>query len=104
VQRLNAVAAFLDRGETHSVGSLTFSSSAGLEFRVEQTKGDRGSRMYELWQVPGVGYSAGTKYEKPMRARSNLEMVGTLTEVQQLTGSEELELLGIVRAEKQEFF
>jgi hypothetical protein len=98
------VTAFLDCSETHSVGSLTFSSSAGLEFRVEQTKGDRGSHMYELWQVPGVGYSAGTKYEKPMRARSNLEMVRTLTEVQQLTASEELALLGIVRAEKQEFF
>jgi hypothetical protein len=76
---------------------MLFSCSAGLNLRVEQTKGDHGSRMHELSQIPRADHFARAEYEKPIRARSDLEMVRTLKEMQHFTASEEFVLLGIVR-------
>lgn len=81
--------------------TATFSGSARLQLRIQQTQGDGGSALHELPQAPRAYHVARAKYEKPVRARSDLEMVRKPTEVPQFVAGKEFALPGIVRAAQQ---
>jgi hypothetical protein len=75
----------------------------GLSLRLEQTKGDGGGHTHKLSKVARADYSTRAEYEKPVRARLDLEMVRKLTEIRQFVDSKEFSPLRIVRAAQEKF-